>query len=117
MSLPTGRRGCGTCGWPDDETGSDKPTPPERGRVGTEVSVERSMLSRRNFLNLAVGTTAGATLAACGSSGPSSSGSGGGGGGAGAATYWFLTGQPQQAIREDTVKRFNQANPNSKITY
>ena len=26
-----------------------------------------------------------------------------------AATYWFLTGQPQQAVREDTVKRFNAA--------
>jgi raffinose/stachyose/melibiose transport system substrate-binding protein len=77
--------------------------------------VERRTISRRNFLNLAVGSAAGATLAACGSSGPSSGGSGGGG--AGAATYWFLTGAPQQGIREDTVKRFNQANPNAKITY
>ena len=76
--------------------------------------MERRTISRRNFLNLAVGTTAGATLAACGTSGPSG---GGGGTGAGAATYWFLTGQPQQGIREDTVKRFNQANANSKITF
>lgn len=79
--------------------------------------MERRTISRRNFLNLAVGTTAGATLAACGTSGPSGGGSGGGGTGAGAATYWFLTGQPQQGIREDTVKRFNQANANSKITF
>jgi raffinose/stachyose/melibiose transport system substrate-binding protein len=78
--------------------------------------------SRRSFLSLALGAPiAGAALASCGSSGPSgaggsSSGSGGGGGG-GDATYWFLTGQPQQAIREDTVKRFNAANPNGKIAY
>jgi len=75
--------------------------------------MERSTISRRNFLNLAVGATAGAALAACGSSGPKSGSSGSGG--TGAATYWFLTGQPQQGIREDTVKRFNKANPNSQI--
>jgi raffinose/stachyose/melibiose transport system substrate-binding protein len=63
---------------------------------------------------LAATPIAGATLAACGGSGPTqtgagggNSGGGGGGGGGGGATYWFLTGQPQQAIREDTVKRFN----------
>jgi raffinose/stachyose/melibiose transport system substrate-binding protein len=76
--------------------------------------VERRSISRRTFLTLAGGAGAGAALAACGSSGPRS---GGGGGGAGAATYWFLTGQPQQGIREDTVKRFNAANADSKITY
>jgi raffinose/stachyose/melibiose transport system substrate-binding protein len=77
--------------------------------------------SRRSFLSLALGTPiAGAALAACGSSGPSSAGGGGGGGGgggAGAATYWFLTGQPQQAIREDTVKRFNASNQGGTISY
>jgi raffinose/stachyose/melibiose transport system substrate-binding protein len=76
--------------------------------------VERRTISRRTFLNLAVGTGAGAALAACGKSGPSGSGSGNGGG-ANAATYWFLTGQPDQGIREDTVKRFNQANPKTQI--
>src|SRR5436305_5471971 len=25
----------------------------------------------------------------------------------GSASFWFLSGQPQQAVREDTVKRFN----------
>jgi raffinose/stachyose/melibiose transport system substrate-binding protein len=77
--------------------------------------------SRRSFLSLALGAPiAGAALASCGSSGPSGAGgssSGSGGGGGGDATYWFLTGQPQQAIREDTVKRFNAANPNGKIAY
>ncbi|HEY7271895.1 MAG TPA: extracellular solute-binding protein, partial [Actinoplanes sp.] len=74
-------------------------------------------ISRRNFLNLGVGAGAAAALAACGSSGPSGGGSSGGNAGAGSATYWFLTGQPQQAIREDTVKRFNAANPNGKISF
>ncbi|MGZ4602734.1 MAG: sugar ABC transporter substrate-binding protein, partial [Kineosporiaceae bacterium] len=74
--------------------------------------------SRRSFLSLALGApVAGAALAACGGSGPSQTGAGGGsasasggGGGAGAATYWFLSGQPDQSIREDAVKRFNAAN-------
>ena len=82
-----------------------------------EMSVDRRTISRRNFLNLGVGAGAAAALAACGSSGPSGGSTGGGNAGAGAATYWFLTGQPQQGIREDTVKRFNDANPNGKISY
>jgi raffinose/stachyose/melibiose transport system substrate-binding protein len=79
--------------------------------------VDPKTTSRRNFLGLALGApVAGAALAACGS-GPSQTGAGGGngGGGTGAATYWFLTGQPQQGVREDTVKRFNAANSGSKI--
>ncbi|MEU8224322.1 extracellular solute-binding protein [Kribbella sp. NPDC048915] len=73
--------------------------------------------SRRSFLGLVGGGALAAGLAACGSSGPtttpgSTTGAGGAGGG---ATYWFLTGQPQQAIREAQVKRFNDANPDSKI--
>ena len=39
----------------------------------------------------------------------------GGGGGGGAATYWYLSGPPGEAIREDTVKRFNTANPDTQI--
>ena len=57
-------------------------------------------------------------LAACsGTSGPQASGSAGGGAGAasGTATYWYLTGQPQESIRADTVKRFNTANPSTQI--
>jgi raffinose/stachyose/melibiose transport system substrate-binding protein len=77
-------------------------------------------MSRRTFLGVAAGAAAGTALAACGGSGPSQAGAGGGGGGAGGGgptSYWFLTGQPQQGIRENTVKRFNQANPDSQIKY
>jgi raffinose/stachyose/melibiose transport system substrate-binding protein len=75
--------------------------------------VDPRKTSRRSFLSLAIGTPLAGALAACGGSGPTQTGAGGGGGGnsggggGGGATYWFLTGQPQQAIREDTVKRFN----------
>src|SRR4051795_12899566 len=74
--------------------------------------------SRRNFLRLVgLGVPAAAALAACSGSSPSQTGAGGGSGGSanGAATYWFLTGQPQQGIRSDTVKRFNAANPKTPI--
>jgi len=74
--------------------------------------VERRTISRRSFLNLAVGAGAGAALAACGSSGPGTSGGGGTGGG---ASYWFLTGAPGEGIRQNTVNRFNKANPDSQI--
>src|SRR5262245_4037693 len=94
----------------DDRLAAEPPAAP-----GTEVSVERTAISRRHFLNLAIGAGAGAALAACGSSGPKSGSSNGGG--ANAATYWFLTGQPQQGIREDTVNRFNKANANSQIKF
>ena len=74
-------------------------------------------LSRRNFLGLAAGTAASVALASCGSSGPSDTGGGGGGGGeGGAASYWFLTGAPGEQIRQSSVDRFNQANPDAKIT-
>ena len=80
------------------------------------------LTSRRSFLSLALGVPAAAALAACGGNAPTQTGAGGGGGapsagGGGGATYWFLTGQPQQGIREDTVKRFNSANADSKIAY
>ncbi len=72
--------------------------------------------SRRRFLQLAGGGVAAAGLAACGTSGPKSSGSSTGGAATGsAATYWFLTAQPQQGIRENQVKRFNAANPGTQI--
>ncbi|MEV6413554.1 extracellular solute-binding protein [Kribbella sp. NPDC051718] len=73
--------------------------------------------SRRNFLRLTAGSAAiAAGLSACGTSGPKSSGSSSAAGSTGSgATYWFLTGQPQQAIREAQVKRFNDANPDTKI--
>jgi len=74
--------------------------------------VERSTISRRNFINLAVGAGAASALAACGSSGPGTAS----GGGAGAASYWYLTGAPGETIRKNAVDRFNKANPDTKIT-
>ncbi len=72
--------------------------------------------SRRRFLQLAGGGVAAAGLAACGTSGPKSSGSSTGGAATGSgATYWFLTAQPQQGIRENQVKRFNAANSGTQI--
>jgi raffinose/stachyose/melibiose transport system substrate-binding protein len=70
--------------------------------------VER--ISRRTFLNLAVGTGAAAGLAACGSSGPGTTG-----GAAATATYWSLSGPPGEPIRKAAIERFNKANPDSTI--
>ena len=78
-------------------------------------------LSRRRFLELlGLGVPVAAALAACSSSGPSQAGAGGGGaksGGGGSATYWFLSGQPQQKIREDAVKAFNASSKTGQISY
>ena len=70
--------------------------------------------SRRNFLRLVgLGVPASVALAACGGD-PSQTGAGGGsGGGKGVASYWTLSGKPQEDIRKDTVARFNKANPKS----
>ncbi|MFI7673091.1 extracellular solute-binding protein [Actinophytocola sp. NPDC049390] len=46
-------------------------------------------------------------LSGCGTSGPGSAGGG--------ASYWFLSGPPQEGIRQGSVDRFNEANPDSKI--
>jgi raffinose/stachyose/melibiose transport system substrate-binding protein len=46
-------------------------------------------------------------LSGCGTSGPGSSGGG--------TSYWFLSGQPQEGIRQGAVDRFNKANPDSQI--
>jgi raffinose/stachyose/melibiose transport system substrate-binding protein len=74
--------------------------------------------SRRSFLGLGGGGALAAGLAACGTSGPKSSGGSSDGAAAGSGTtYWFLTGQPQQGIREAQVKRFNDANSGTQIKY
>ena len=72
--------------------------------------------SRRTFLSLAMGAPIAGALAACGSSGPSAgpSPSAGASGAAGAASYWFLSGKPQEEVRLSAVERFNKANPGSK---
>ncbi|WP_433496372.1 extracellular solute-binding protein [Sphaerimonospora sp. CA-214678] len=63
-----------------------------------------------------MGLPLGAALAACGTSGPGQGGGGGGGGGGGTkATYWYLSGQPQEGVRTGAVERFNLANPNGQI--
>ncbi|MDN5768065.1 MAG: extracellular solute-binding protein [Humibacillus sp.] len=75
--------------------------------------------SRRTFLGLAMGVPLVAALASCGSDGPSttpgSTGGGAGAGGGSGASYWSLTGQPGQGIRQATVDRFNKANPSTPI--
>jgi raffinose/stachyose/melibiose transport system substrate-binding protein len=86
--------------------------------------VDPSTTSRRGFLKLAglAGLSASAvgTLSACGGgTQPTSTGAGGSapaGGAAGSgATFWYLTSQPNEGIRDDTVKRFNAANPDTQI--
>ncbi|HEY8979650.1 MAG TPA: extracellular solute-binding protein [Streptomyces sp.] len=65
-------------------------------------------LSRRTILGLAAGVPASAALAACGSSGPGKDSGG-------TATYWHLSGQPQEGVRTRAVERFDKANPKGKI--
>ncbi len=79
-----------------------------------------TLTSRRKFLTLSLGAAATGALTACGGNAPTQTGAGGGGGAGGgaaggAATYWFLTGKPGEQIREDTVNRFNAANPSTEI--
>jgi raffinose/stachyose/melibiose transport system substrate-binding protein len=78
--------------------------------------VINSPLSRRNFLGLTAGAAAAAGLAACGSSGPKSNSGSGSGGGSGSASYWSLSGEPGQPIRQAAIDRFNKANPSTKIS-
>ncbi|MGV9386629.1 extracellular solute-binding protein [Nonomuraea sp. NPDC003707] len=84
--------------------------------------MENRSTSRRTFLSLSMGLPLGAALTACGGSGPTQAGAGGGGAtttgggsGAGKATYWYLTGQPQEGIRTRAVERFNKANPTGQL--
>jgi raffinose/stachyose/melibiose transport system substrate-binding protein len=78
--------------------------------------VDPMTTSRRRFIQMVGGGVAAAGLAACGTSGPKSSASSTGGAASGSgATYWFLTAQPQQGIRENQVKRFNAANSGTQI--
>ena len=65
-------------------------------------------LSRRNFLGLSAATAGALALSACGSSGPGSASEGG-------ATYWFLSGQPQEDIRQGAVDAFNDKNSDTQL--
>ena len=70
--------------------------------------------SRRGFLSLALGLPiAGATLAACGSSGPGTES--GGSGKSSGGSYWYLSVDPAESIRRNSVDRFNKANPSEAI--
>ncbi|HEX6357897.1 extracellular solute-binding protein [Actinophytocola sp.] len=66
-----------------------------------------TQISRRTVLGLAASVPVSMALSACGTSGP---------GGGDGATYWFLSGPPQEGIRQGAVDRFNEANPDTKIT-
>ena len=64
--------------------------------------------SRRSILALAAATPLAVGLASCGSSGP-------GAAKAGEATVWYLSGAPQETIRQNAVDAFNKANPDGKL--
>jgi raffinose/stachyose/melibiose transport system substrate-binding protein len=77
--------------------------------------VDPRTTSRRSFLSLAIGAPLAATaLAACGSDGPSGSG-GGGGAAKTVGNYWYLSVDPQETIRRNSVDRFNKANPETGL--
>lgn len=93
---------------------------PRRGHgpSSSEISVDPMTTSRRDFLRIALGAGAAVGLSACGgNSGPSKAAGGASAGGAakGSATYWYLTVDPGERIRTNTVKRFNAANPKTQI--
>src|SRR3954469_18854005 len=81
-----------------------------RGLWTTEPSVELGQfsLSRRNFLGLSAATAGALALSACGSSGPGQASSGD-------ASYLFLSGQPQEDIRQSAVDAFNKKNSDHQI--
>jgi raffinose/stachyose/melibiose transport system substrate-binding protein len=71
--------------------------------------MESRLSSRRSFLALAALTPLAAwTLTACGTSGPGTAPAGG-------ATFWSLTGEPNESIRKKSLYAFNAANPDAKI--
>ncbi|GIF21989.1 raffinose/stachyose/melibiose transport system substrate-binding protein [Actinoplanes tereljensis] len=75
-----------------------------------------SNFSRRNFIGLTAGAAGAAALAACGSSGPSDKGGSDSGSKSGSASYWSLSGEPGEPIRQAAIDRFNKANADTKIT-
>ena len=64
-------------------------------------------ISRRAVLGFAASVPLTMALASCGTSGPGDTG--------GKASYWFLSGAPQEGIRQGAVDRFNKKYPDSKI--
>jgi raffinose/stachyose/melibiose transport system substrate-binding protein len=72
------------------------------------VELGQLSLSRRNFLGLTAASAGALALSACGSSGPGQASSG-------EASYWFLSGQPQEDIRQGAVDAFDKKNSKSQI--
>jgi raffinose/stachyose/melibiose transport system substrate-binding protein len=72
------------------------------------VELGQLTLSRRNFLGLSAATAGALALSGCGSSGPGQASSG-------EASYWFLSGQPQEDIRQGAVDAFNKENSDGQI--
>lgn len=107
----------------------DKTLPTAQDTGGPEATRNGSgRVSRRGMLKFAVlAPLAGAGLAACGSSGPTSttataSGAApaaGGGGGAAATganiNWWYLTGAPNEAIQNTSTKAWATAHPTEKV--
>ncbi|WP_323132300.1 ABC transporter substrate-binding protein [Kineococcus indalonis] len=73
--------------------------------------MDQKRTSRRSFLTLAMATPlAASALAACGgSSGPGQAADGG-------ATIWFLTGQPKEDVRNQSVDSFNESSEAGDLT-
>ncbi len=72
--------------------------------------MDQNRTSRRSFLTLAMATPLAATaLASCGgSSGPGQAAEGD-------ATVWFLTGEPKEGIRRQSVESFNESSESGDI--
>ena len=86
-----------------------------RGQRGLHATT-----SRRRFLTaLTMAPLAGAALSACGSSGPSSttgsSSGSGGGGGKNTISMWYLSGDPNETIKKNTLKTWNSAHPDESV--
>ncbi|MBM6403866.1 extracellular solute-binding protein [Phycicoccus sp. CSK15P-2] len=74
----------------------------------------RPSASRRSVLAFVAGLPiTAATLSACGSSGPGSAESSGGGGTG--ASFWTLSGKPQEDIRQQAADEFNEAHSDTPI--
>jgi raffinose/stachyose/melibiose transport system substrate-binding protein len=75
----------------------------------TEIDVDQNRVSRRSFLALAMAAPIGASaLASCGTAGPGQARSGD-------ASIWYLSGQPNEGIRQASVDAFNTSHPNGKL--
>ena len=80
--------------------------------------MDQTKTSRRSFLTMvAMAPVAAAAVSSCGTSGPSSSsgGSTGGGGGNATASMWYLSGEPNETIKNENISSWNDANPDQTL--